>query len=237
MRIVPVHCGALLLVRLLLAVGAASAAGEPTAAVGATPAAGDSSVTAGAAPAVGTSTVAGATATAERSLAARAARFPPVQSASADFTQEREVSLVDEVLRASGTLSLQAPEAMRLALVAPERLTLVADGAAVALLDAAGAPLPLPPEFSSFSHFARALTDLLLGHRSPDRFEERWQGADAVSLIPRDAASPFAEIALRFPPAGPLPEEIVLRERGGDRTTIRLTAIRLNPPGGASARP
>jgi len=235
MKIVPVHCGVPLLVPLLLAVGTASAAGEPTAAVGAALAAGESPVAIGGARGAGESAVAGATATAERSLAARAARFPLVQSASADFTQEREVSLVDEVLRASGTLSLQAPEAMRLALVAPERLTLLADGATVILLDAAGTPLPLPPEFSSFGHFARALTELLLGGRSPERvFEERWQGPDAVSLTPHDAASPFAEIALRFPPTGPLPEEIVLRERSGDRTIIRLTTIHLNPPGGAS---
>lgn len=207
MRIVPVHCGGLLLVPLLLGVGVTTATGGEC-----SPAS-------------------------ECSLAARAARFAAVQSASADFAQEREVSLVDEVLRASGTLSLQAPDAMRLTLVAPERLTLVAGGGTVTVLDAAGTPLPLPPEFSGFTHFARALTELLLGGRSPDRFEERWQGPDAVILTPRDQASPFAEIALRFPPTGPLPEEIVLRERAGDRTTIRLTAIRLNLNGAASASP
>jgi hypothetical protein len=58
-----------------------------------------------------------------------------------------------------------------------------------------------------------------------------------VSLTPRDAASPFAEIALRFPPDGPLPYEIVLRERGGDRTIIRLTAIRLGPRANARMNP
>jgi len=201
------HCSALLVVPFFLATGAALAAGEPT--------------------------VEG-----ERSLAARAAQFAPVQSASADFAQEREVSLVDEVLRASGTLSLQAPEIMRLVLTAPEHMTLAADGATVTLLDAAGAPVPVPPEFSSFRHFARALTELLLGGQSPGRFfEEHWQGPDAVSLTPRDTANPFAEIALRFPPDGPLPYEIVLRERGGDRTIIRLTAIRLGPRANARMNP
>jgi len=225
MRIVSMHGGAILAVPLLLAASTATPAGKPTVAAGAAAVAGGPAVTA-------------ATEAAEPSLAGRAARFPPVRSARADFMQEREVSLVDEVLRASGTLSLQAPEAMRLVLVAPERLTLVADGATVTLLDASGTPLPVPPEFSSFGHFARTLTDLLLGGRSPERFfEEHWQGPDAVSLTPHDAANPFAEIALRFPPVGPLPEEIVLRERTGDRTIIRLRAIRLNPADGATTSP
>src|SRR5206468_417884 len=38
------------------------------------------------------------------SLAARAARFPRVDTATADFAQEREVSLVEDVLHARGTL-------------------------------------------------------------------------------------------------------------------------------------
>jgi outer membrane lipoprotein-sorting protein len=217
------HGGAILAVPLLLAASAATPAGEPTVAVSAAVVAGEPAVT-------------GATDAAELSLTSRAARFPPVRSASADFTQEREVSLVDEVLRASGTLSLQAPEAMRLVLVAPEHLTLVADGMTVTLLDASGTPLPVPPEFASFGRFARTLTELLLGSHSPERFfDERWQGPDAVTLTPRDAANPFAEIALRFSPVGPLPEEIVLRERTGDRTIIRLSAIRLNPTDGGTA--
>jgi outer membrane lipoprotein-sorting protein len=165
----------------------------------------------------------------EPSLAARAARFAPVASAVAAFAQEREVSLVEEVLHARGTLALGAPDRLRLELEAPEPLTLVAAGDRVAVLDAAGAPLPLPPEVAGLGRFAHELTALLLGG-APGRFGERWRGPDAVTLVARDAASPYAEIALRFPPDGPLPEEIVLRERGGDRTTIRLRAIRLNPP-------
>jgi outer membrane lipoprotein-sorting protein len=163
------------------------------------------------------------------SLAARAARFPPVRAVVADFAQEREVSLVDEVLRAGGTIMLKAPAAMRLELTQPEPLVLVANGAKVTVLDAEGTPLPLPPEMSGIARFARELTELLLGGKTNERFDEHWEGADFVRLGARDERSPFAEITLRFPAAGPLPDEIVLRERSGDRTTIRLSAVQLNP--------
>jgi outer membrane lipoprotein-sorting protein len=171
---------------------------------------------------------------AELSLAARAARFPALASARADFIQEREVSLVDEVLRAEGALTLAAPDRMQLVLTAPERLTIAAAGDAVTVLDADGKPLPLPPELSGVTQFARALTDLLLGGRTSHAFAETWAGPDAVRLVPADAASPFAAIALRFPANAPLPEEVVLTERNGDRTTIRLRALEVTPrdPGG-----
>ncbi len=173
-----------------------------------------------------------ATAVAETgpSLATRAARFAPVAGAVAEFTQEREVSIVEEVLHARGTLALAAPDALRLDLVAPQRLALVARGGEVAVLDETGAVLPFPPEFSGLAHFARELTDLLLGGTTSDRFHEAWEGADAVTLSPRGPGGPFTEIALRFASDGPLPREIVLREQGGDRTTIRLTSVQLNPP-------
>lgn len=164
-------------------------------------------------------------AAAELSLAARAARFPPLASARADFIQEREVSLVDEVLRAEGALTLAAPDRMRLVLTAPERLTIAAAGDHVTVLDADDKPLPLPPELSGITQFARALTDLLLGGRTSHAFAESWSGPDAVRLVPADASSPFAAIALRFPANAPLPEEVVLTERNGDRTTIRLRTL------------
>ena len=166
-------------------------------------------------------------AAAERSLAARATRFPPLQAAHATFSQEREVSLVDEVLRAEGSLTLEAPDRMRLVLTDPERLTIAADGDHVTVLDAAGAPLPLPPELSGVTRFARTLTDLLLGGTGPQAFSETWSGPDSVRLVPTDGESPFAAIALRFPSSGPLPEEVILTERNGDRTTIHLRAVEL----------
>jgi outer membrane lipoprotein-sorting protein len=172
--------------------------------------------------------VRGQAAESEWSLAARAARFPKVRSASAAFTQEREVSLVDEVLRASGMLALKAPDAMHLELTSPEPLTLIATGSAVAVLDAGGKPVPVPAELSGLPRFARDLTDLLLGGRIAGRFAERWDSPDAVVLTPREEGGPFVEVALRFPAGRALPEEIVLRERGGDRTTIRLHDVETN---------
>ena len=164
-------------------------------------------------------------------LAARAARFPRVERATADFVQEREVSLVDEVLRARGTLALAAPASFRFDLTAPEPMTLVAAGAAMTVVDAAGKTMPVPAEFSGLADFARTLTDLLLGTRAPRGFAETWRDADTVVLTPTtDTASPFTEIMLRFRPDGPLPETIAMRERGGDRTTIRLERVVLNPP-------
>src|ERR1700752_2963681 len=80
---------------------------------------------------------------AERSLSARAARFPRVQSAQAEFTQERVVSLMDEVLRATGHIDLRAPDTMRFTLAEPERLTIAAHGAHVRVSDAKGAALPI----------------------------------------------------------------------------------------------
>ena len=173
---------------------------------------------------------------AEPSLAARAARFPPLQAAHAAFIQEREVSLVDEVLRAEGSLTLETPDHMRLVLTDPERLTITADGDRVTVLDAEGAPLPLPPELAGVTQFAHALTDLLLGGRATRAFSETWSGPDAVRLVPADAASPFAAIALRFPPSAPLPDEVVLTERNGDRTTIRLSGVQLTNRAASSAR-
>lgn len=165
------------------------------------------------------------------SLATRAARFPALRTATADFAQERDVSLVDEVLHAQGTLTLAAPASFRLDLTAPEAMALIAAGPAISVVDAQGKTLPLPPEVSGLAAFARTLTDLLLGARSPEGFTEHWRDPDTVVLTPQqEAASPFAEITLRFPASGPLPEEIVMRERGGDRTTIRLHGIALNPP-------
>jgi outer membrane lipoprotein-sorting protein len=164
------------------------------------------------------------------SLAARAARFSAVRTATADLTQEREVSLVDEVLRADGTIALAAPASFRLDLTAPEPMTLIAAGQAIAVVDARGKTLPLPPEVAGLAAFAHTLTDLLLGAHAPQGFREAWRDADTVVLTPAaETASPFSEIALRFPASGPIPEEITLRERGGDRTVIRLHHIALNP--------
>ena len=78
--------------------------------------------------------------------------------------------------------------------------------------------------------FARTLTDLLLGQRAPEGFREAWRDPDTAVLTPTaDTASPFVEITLGFPADGPLPTTITLRERGGDRTTIRLRNVALNP--------
>ena len=164
------------------------------------------------------------------SLAARAARFPALRSATANFTQEREVSLVDEVLRARGTIALLAPASMRLELAEPEPMTIVADGLAVAVLDAQGVPLPVPAELSGIARFARELTELLFCTKAPERFTEEWAGSETVTLVPRHAAIPFAAIVMRFTPDAPLPVGIELRERTGDRTIIRLDTVTLNPP-------
>lgn len=166
----------------------------------------------------------------ELTLAARAARFPAFRTATAALEQEREVSLVDEVLKAAGTIALAAPASFRLDLTAPEPLTMIADGSTVTVVDGSGKTLPIPPEVAGLASFARTLTDLLLGNRSPEGFTQRWTDADTVTLTPAAGTpSPFTEITLRFPPDGPLPTTIAMRERGGDRTTIRLRAIVLNP--------
>jgi len=164
-------------------------------------------------------------AAAPQSLAARARRFPPVTTARALFEQEREVSLVDEVLRASGTIEFRAPDHMRLALTAPETMTIAVDGDTLTVLDAAGAPVAVPPEFSGFTRFGHVMTDLMLGGKGPEQFREEWHGPDAVTLRPSDPAAPFSEVELRFAPDGPFATDVVLRERGGDRTTIHLRPL------------
>jgi hypothetical protein len=171
------------------------------------------------------SSIAVAADAAPQSLAARARRFPRVTAARALFEQEREVSLVDEVLRASGTIEFRAPDHMRLALTAPETMTIAVDGDTLTVLDAAGSPVAVPPEFSGFARFGRVMTDLMLGGKGPEQFREEWHGPDAVTLRPSDAAVPFSEIDLHFAPDGPLATEVVLRERGGDRTTIHLRPL------------
>jgi outer membrane lipoprotein-sorting protein len=164
------------------------------------------------------------------SLATRATRFAKVTSATADFVQEREVSLVDEVLHARGTLALAAPTSFRLDLTAPEPMTLVVAGAAMTVVDASGKVMPVPAEFTGLAAFARTLTDLLLGPRPPHGFAEAWRDPNTVVLTPdAEVVSPFSEITLHFPANGPLPESIAMRERGGDRTTIRLEHVALNP--------
>lgn len=165
-----------------------------------------------------------------RSLAARAHRFPPVTSSRAVFEQERQVSLVDEVLRASGLIEFRAPDHMRLDLAAPETMTIIVDGGTLTVLDAKGAAVAVPAEFSGFARFGHVLTDLMLAGKGPERFREEWQGADAVTLRPDDEAAPFSEIALRFQPDGPFATEVVLRERGGDQTTIRLRPLPATSP-------
>lgn len=168
--------------------------------------------------------------TAASSLATRAARFPTVRAATADFTQEREVSLVDEVLRATGTIALAAPASFRLDVTAPEPMTLVTAGATTTVIDAAGKATAIPAEFTGLAAFARTLTDLLLGNRAPGGFREEWRDANTVVLTPTATdAGPFSEITLAFPANAPLPETITLRERAGDRTTIRLAEPTLNP--------
>ena len=173
---------------------------------------------------------AAATADAAPSLATRAARFPKVTTMTADFVQERRVSLVDDVLHASGTLALAAPASFRLDLREPEPMTLVADGATMTVVDASGATMAIPAAFTGLATFGRTLTDLLLGTHAPHGFDETWQGPDTVVLTPgADTTSPFDEITLTFPPDAPLPTAIAMRERGGDRTTIRLEHVALNP--------
>lgn len=165
------------------------------------------------------------------SLATRAARFPAVRTATADFTQEREVSLVDEVLRASGTIALAAPASFRLDIAAPEPMTLVTAGTTTTVIDAAGKATAIPAEFAGLAAFAQTLTDLLLGNRAPGGFREEWRDPNTVVLTPTSAdTGPFSEITLAFPPNAPLPQTITLRERAGDRTTIRLADPALNQP-------
>ena len=165
------------------------------------------------------------------SLAARAARFPAVRTATAAFTQEREVSLVDEVLRAQGTIALAAPASFRLDIAAPEPMTLVTAGAATTVIDATGKATAIPAEFAGLAAFAKTLTDLLLGNRAPGGFREEWRNPDTVVLTPTSGdAGPFSEITLAFPANAPLPETITLRERAGDRTTIRLADPAINRP-------
>jgi outer membrane lipoprotein-sorting protein len=172
-----------------------------------------------------------ATASVPPSLAGRAARFPAVQSATADFVQEREVSLVDEVLHARGTMTLAAPASFRLDLTTPEPMTLIAVGDAMTVVGVDEKPMPVPAEFAGLASFARTLTDLLLGTRAPRGFTEAWRDADTVTLTPAaDTTSPFTEISLHFPATGSLPEAVLLRERGGDRTTIRLEHVVVNAP-------
>jgi len=167
---------------------------------------------------------------AQPSLATRAARFPAVRTATADFTQEREVSLVDEVLRANGTIALAAPASFRLDVTAPEPMTLVTAGTTTTVIDAAGKATAIPAEFAGLAAFAKTLTDLLLGNRAPGGFREEWRDPDTVVLTPTSAdAGPFSEITLAFPADAALPETITLRERAGDRTTIRLVKPTLNP--------
>jgi outer membrane lipoprotein-sorting protein len=174
---------------------------------------------------------AAAASTAAPSLAERAARFSKVVTATADFVQEREVSLVDDVLHSSGSLALAAPASFRLDLTAPDAMTLIATGATMTIIDAHGKAMPVPAEFSGLAAFARTLTDLLLGARPPQGFTERWRDPDTVVLTPAaDGASPFTELTLHFLPSGPLPESIVMRERGGDRTTIHLVHVVQNTP-------
>jgi outer membrane lipoprotein-sorting protein len=164
------------------------------------------------------------------SLATRAARFPKVTTATADFVQERHVSLVDDVLRARGTLTLAAPASFRLDLREPEPMTLVASGASVTVVDANGTATAIPAEYTGLASFAHTLTDLLLGTHAPHGFHEAWHGPDTVVLTPdADTTSPFDEITLTFPPDGPLPSTIAMREHGGDRTTIQLERVALNP--------
>ncbi len=183
------------------------------------------------------STVAAATPDGEPSLAARARRFPAFRSARATFEQEREVSLVDEVLRASGTITLRAPDHLRLALTAPESLTIAVDGDTLTVLDASGTPIAVPPEFSGFARFGRVLTDLMLGRKGPDLFHEEWHGPDAVTLRTDAPEAPFTDITLRFPSDGRLPTEIVMRERGGDKTTIRMRPLPDGPLSPAGRKP
>ena len=142
----------------------------------------------------------------------------------------RQVSLVDEVLRASGTIALRAPDHMRLELTAPETLTIAVDGDTLTVLDAHGAPIAVPPEFSGFARFGHVLTDLMLGQKAPDLFREEWHGPDAVTLRTDAAEAPFSDITLRFPAGGRLPSEIVMRERGGDTTTIRMRPLAETAP-------
>src|SRR5262249_33827884 len=85
------------------------------------------------------------------SLAARAARFPRVATATADFVQEREVSLVEDVLHARGMLTLAAPTSFRLDLTAPEPMTLVAAGATTIVVDASGKVMPVPAEYAGLA--------------------------------------------------------------------------------------
>jgi outer membrane lipoprotein-sorting protein len=134
------------------------------------------------------------------------------------------------VLRARGTIALAAPASFRLDVTEPEPMTLVTAGGTTTVVDATGKATPVPAEFAGLAAFARTLTDLLLGNRAPGGFRESWRDADTVVLTPtRDDAGPFSEITLAFPPNAPLPATITLRERGGDRTTIRLADPILDP--------
>ena len=109
-------------------------------------------------------------------------------------------------------------------------MTLVAAGATTTVIDASGTAMAIPVEFTGLATFARTLTDLLLGTHAPHGFRETWHGPDTVVLTPdADTTSPFDEITLTFPPDGPLPSAITMRERGGDRTTIQLEHVALNP--------
>ena len=140
------------------------------------------------------------------SLATRATRFAKVTSATADFVQEREVSLVDEVLHARGTLALAAPASFRLDLTAPEPMTLVVAGAAMTVVDASGKVMPVPAEFTGLAAVSKCTpeADRRCFALGTVRYPEGWEGSILylkpllLPTVPTDVRH-YAETNAAFP--------------------------------------
>jgi len=151
----------------------------------------------------------------------------PINSLSADFTQQIRDQDNNEHQRLTGNLSLMKPNSLRWNVVSPMEQLVVSDGKEVWLYD----PDLEQVVIQSFSDdFMANPMSILLGNidQLNNDFHVTLGDDNSFSLSPKQKNSLFVAIQLRFTDS--VLSHINYQDNFGQNTQLSLTQVKLNPP-------
>ncbi len=155
----------------------------------------------------------------------------------ASFSQEKHLSIFDDVLVSSGALDYAAPSSMRWEILSPFRSLLVMNGRAIAKYDYfRGKPrkLELAGAEALYEVFGQ-IADLHQGKFSGQAENYGMAVYDGETprlvLVPRSKKMKefIPAIEMTFPGTLDSVSSVRISEKGGDFTLIKFTEIKLNP--------
>ena len=162
------------------------------------------------------------------------ALFSTIEHRAAEFTEIRELALLDNSLESSGTLTFDAPDSLRKSFDPPLGLSYEINGNRLSLHKADGSQetvlLDNAPQLIAYVASLRAV---LAGDLSQLElyFDTRLNGTEAawlLTLVPKDSKLKRQISHIEISGRQAEIEQFIIIEQGGDRTLTRLQARREN---------